>query len=147
MWKLKSNERLSLWREFRKKLDRLSFEQALEEVAEFWSNCPYTPYYLDPDDPKNWPDPWTLIEENYYCDIAKALGMLYTIKFTVHSPLVELRGYVDPLSKSYYNLVWIEDGKYVINMVDGAVLNKTQIEVKLNLKKIYKEQELQLNSY
>lgn len=145
MFKLPASERLSRWREFRKSLDSLPYDRALEATVEFWHSCPFNPYYLDPDRPNSWPDPWTLVEENYYCDLAKALGMLYTIKFTAHNPDVELRVYVDPETKYNYNLVWIDDGKYVLNLIEGEVVNKTLTE-NLRLKVKYKD-ELNLNSY
>jgi hypothetical protein len=147
MWKLKADERLARWREFRKSLDSLSLEKAVQEVANFWTGCPFTPYYLDIDRPDEWPDPWTLIEENYYCDIALAAAMLYTVYFTEHRPQVELRVYYDPESRVYYNLAWIADGKYVLNMNEGEVVNKTQIAEQLELRQCYGEQELKLNSY
>lgn len=145
MFKLPASERLSRWREFRKSLDLLTLEQALDATVAFWHGCPFAPYYLDPNKPDEWPDPWTLLEENYYCDIAKALGMLYTIKFTEHNPEVEIRIYNDPETRYTYNLVWIADGKYVINLIDGEVVNKTLTD-NLKLKVKYKE-ELKLNSY
>ncbi len=145
MFKLPASERLTRWREFRKSLDSLPYDRALEATVEFWNNCPFNPYYLDPDRPTDWPDPWTLVEENYYCDLAKALGMLYTIKFTAHNPDVELRVYVDPETKYNYNLVWIDNGKYVLNLIEGEVVNKTLTE-NLRLKVKYKD-ELNLNSY
>lgn len=145
MFKLPADDRLVRWREFRKSLDNLPFDQALTYTAEFWQSCPFSPYYLDPAQPATWPNPWTLVEENYYCDIAKALGMLYTIKFTKHDPDVELRTYYDPETKYNYNLVWIEQGKYVLNLIEGEVVNKTLTK---NLKlKVKYDQELKLNSY
>jgi hypothetical protein len=107
MWKLNSAERLARWRNFRKSLDALSLDTAVAQVADFWTSCPYTAYYLDPDHPNTWPDPWSLVEENYWCDIAKSLGMLYTIKLTAHDPEVEIRVYNDPETRLQYNLVWI----------------------------------------
>jgi hypothetical protein len=146
MFKLPASERLVRWREFRKSLDAMPFEQALESVASFWRHCPFSPYYLDPDKPEHWPDPWTMVEENWYCDIAKALGMLYTVKFTVHNPDVELRVYIDPETKYTYNLVWIEQGKYVLNLDIDDVVNKEHVEKHLTLKRKYKE-ELNLSNY
>lgn len=146
MFKLPANERLTRWREFRKSLDNLPLEQALQSVVDFWNRCPFNPYYLDPDRPENWPDPWTLIDENYYCDLAKALGMLYTIKFTKHDPEVEIRVYYDPETKYNYNLVWIAEGKYVLNLIEGEIVNKTHVEKNLKLKIEYNK-ELKLNSY
>lgn len=147
MWKLNSDERLSRWRAFRKSLNALPLEEAVASVAEFWTSCPFTPYYLDPDKPDTWPNPWTLVEENYWCELAKAVGMLYTIKLTEHSPEVEIRVYYDPESRVNYNLVWIDKGKYVLNMNDGEVLNKTHIAEQLELRYTYGEEELKLNSY
>ena len=145
MFKLPASERLVRWREFRKSLDSLPLDRALGSIIEFWQNCPYSPYYLDPDHPDKWPDPWTLVEENYYCDLAKALGMLYTIKFTKHDPEVEIRVYYDPESKYNYNLVWIEQGKYVLNLIEDQIVNKTLTD-HLELKVKY-NQELKLSSY
>jgi hypothetical protein len=147
MWKLKPDERLARWREFRKKLDSLTLDDAVQEVAQFWTGAPFTPYYLDIDRPEEWPDPWTLVEENYWCDVAIAMGMLYTIKFTAHDPEIKPHVYYDTDSQVYYNLAFIEDGKYVLNMSEGKVVNKTQIKNNLELLYCYGEQELKLNSY
>lgn len=147
MWKLNASERSARWREFRKSLATLNLDQAVAQVADFWTSCPFTPYYLDPDEPGAWPDPWTLIEENCYCDVARALAMLYTIKLTTHAPIVEFRIYYDPECRVYYNLAWIADGKYVLNMSEGEVVNKAQIESAWRLKSQYNEEQLKLNSY
>ena len=145
MFKLQATERLTRWRDFRKSLEDLPLEKAVQATVDFWQSCPFSPYYLDPNDPNSWPNPWTLIEENYYCDLAKALGMLYTIHFTKHQPEVELRVYIDPETRYQYNLVWIDGGKYVINLIEGDVVNK-QLTDNLKLKVKYAE-ELKLNSY
>lgn len=144
MFKLQADERLARWRDFRKSLDNLPLNKAIIAVDDFWTACPFSPYYLDPQKPLEWPDPWTMITENYYCDIAKALGMLYTIKFTKHDPAIELRTYIDPETKYGYNLVWIEQGKYVINLISGEIVNKEQVEKTLKLRVIYDSQ-LHLN--
>ena len=69
MFRLPEASRLEAWRNFRRSLDELEFEEALARTAEFWTPAPHTAYYLDPDDVESWPDPWTLVEENYYCDL------------------------------------------------------------------------------
>ena len=66
MWKLEAGERIVHWRDFRKTLDHLPLDTALVETAKFWQACPFVPYYLDVESVSNWPDPWTLVEENYY---------------------------------------------------------------------------------
>jgi len=142
VWKLDDAERLARWKTFRKSLDDLDLDEAIGRVAEFWQSAPFSPYYLDPDNTSNWPDPWTLLLENYYCDVAKALGMLYTIKLTVHDPDIELRVYYDERNRVNYNLVWISEGKYVLNMTDGVVLNRQHIPNTFKLKSNYLGSEL-----
>jgi hypothetical protein len=39
-------------------------------------------HYLHIKDTQNWPDPWELLVENLYCNVAKALGMCYTLYMT-----------------------------------------------------------------
>ena len=142
MWKLDVAERLSAWRDFRRVLDKQDLQTALESTARFWQSSPFSPYYLDPSSTSKWPDPWTLISENYYCDIAKALGMLYTIALTQHSPELELRIYYDTHARVNYNLVWVDDGKYVLNMTDSEVVNRRQLPDTFELKFKYNSKEL-----
>lgn len=142
VWQLDDTERLARWKTFRKSLDELDLGTALGRVADFWQTAPFSPYYLDPCDPGNWPDPWTLLLENYYCDVAKALGMLYTIKLSCHNPDAELRVYYDEQNQVNYNLVWIKNGKYVLNMTDGVVLNRQHIPDTFKLKFKYLGSEL-----
>ena len=149
MWKLEAGERIARWRDFRKGLDALPFEQALEAVANFWQGCPFVPYYLDPAQVEEWPDPWQLISENYYCDLAKALGMLYTIYLTKHREQVdaEIRIYNDPETKYMYNLVSFAQGKYVLNFRDDTVVNIVSINKNLKLKNVYSITDLKLQEY
>ena len=149
MWKLDTSGRIAHWRDFRKTLDELPLDQALEAVAKFWQQAPFCPYNLDPDAPESWPDPWTLIYENIYCDIAKCLGIVYTVSLTKHRTDldVEYRVYRDPVTKYEYNLSWINQGKYILNMIDGEVLNNTQFDKNLQLLKTHTAVDLQLNNY
>lgn len=149
MWKLGTSERLSRWRDFRKQLNTKPFEQALNSLVECWQTCPFAPYYLDPDCPESWPDPWTLIEENNYCDLAKCLGIIYTIVLTAHRNKfeVELRIYEDNKTGHRYNLAWINQGKYIINLIDNTVVNKEQFDKTLVIIKKYSQQDLKLEQY
>jgi hypothetical protein len=148
MWKLEPSERIAQWRDFRKNLGHVSLEQALTDVSKFWNGAPFTPYYLDSNEPEKWPDPWSLIYDNYYCDIAKCLGIIYTITLTEHGKLldVELRIYKDPLTGHEYNLAWIDQGKYVLNMQDGEIVNNKHID-NLELIRCITADELHLENY
>ena len=149
MWKLEPDERISRWREFRKSLDLLPLGQALDEVAIFWQSCPHHPFYLDTTTTDTWPNPWELIAENYYCDLAKALGMLYTIYFTKHREGLdaEIRVYYDPVTQFTYNIAVLSQGKYMLNFLDGAVVNTLSINKNLKLKQSYSSKDLKLQEY
>ena len=148
MWKLNPDERIVHWRDFRKSLEKLTLEQAMTQTAEFWARAPFVPYNLDPALPQSWPDPWTLIYENVYCDIAKCLGIVYTISLTRHKAVgIEFRTYKDPKTGYEYNLAWLAHGKYILNMVDGELVNNTQFDKTLKLKHKFTATELQLENY
>ena len=146
MWKLETGERLAHWRAFRKSLDDLSLEDAAQATAEYWQSCPFNPYYLDPADPESWPSAWELITENYYCDLAKALGIVYTLHFSKHevdlNPQIHI--YNDPETGYVYNLSVLAEGKYVINFLDSKIVNIELINKKLKLKRCYSSEELKL---
>lgn len=148
MWKLSASDRLEHWKRFRKEIDKLEFETALDRLAQFWGGAPFQPFYLESQQPETWPDPWTLIVENCYCDLAKALGILYTLHLSVHKThdysLVIMR---QQQTRYLYNLVWIDNGKYVLNLDTAEVVNKKSIPD--NLVKIieYTKPELNLDRF
>ena len=140
---------MTQWKEFRHKLSDLPLEKAIVELNELWSTTPFVTYYLDPSDPTNWPDPWTLIAENYYCDVAKALGILYTIYFTGHKcDNIELHVYYNYKTKVRSNVVYMAQGKYILNYWPHEIVNTKQIEdEKLQLLYRYTIKDLHLEKY
>ena len=148
MWKLPLAERLEHWKRFRREINQLTFEQALDQTARFWSRAPFVPFYLELNSPETWPDPWTLIAENYYCDLARALGILYTIHLSEHTTHdLRLRVFKRQNTLYQYNLVWIDDGKYVLNLESEEVVNKKSIPEDLVHIKDYAGPELKLDNY
>ena len=114
-----------------------------------WSSAPFVTYYLDPSDPSNWPDPWTLLAENYWCEVAKSLGIIYTIYFSSHKNVsIEYNIYYDHNDKTRYNLVQIDNGKYILNCYPFEIVNTEHIETKnLHLLYSYSKDDLQLDRY
>ncbi len=149
MFKLLPKNRLSEWKDFRNKLNQLSLPIAINKTQELWQSCPFTPFYLDPENPKEWPDPWQLITENYYCDLAKNLGIIYTLHLTDHKDhfFPELRTYFDTKTKYCYHIAYLCHGKYVLNLIEGEVVNKEHINQQLNLKRCYTAADLKLEQY
>lgn len=149
MFKLSTSERLSRWKSFRQYLSGLSLFEAVVQTQEFWKNCPFCPFHLDITDPTQWPDPWQLITENYYCDLAKTLGIVYTLHLTTHKDQLfpELQTYFDPKTKHYYHIAYLCHGKYVLNLIEGEVVNKEHINQQLKLKHRYTAVDLKLEQY
>lgn len=149
-WTLRVNDRLNKWKEFRQKLSGLPLDQAVTEVNEMWSTAPFVNYHLSPDDVTTWPDPWTLLAENYYCELAKALGIVYTIYFTSHKNTpMEIRVYYDYTTKDRYSVAWIDNGKYILNYWPYEIVNTKQVKKSKDLKILYSYtiEDLKLDQY
>ena len=148
-WNLRVNDRLAEWKDFRHQLDRLPLESAVVELNNMWSTAPFVNYNLDPSDPNTWPDPWTLLAENYWCDVAKSLGIAYTIYFSSHklTPM-EIRVYYDYKDKTKHCVAWLDNGKYILNYWPYEIVNTKQVEEKqLQLLYQYSSTDLQLEKY
>jgi hypothetical protein len=149
MWKLQPSDRLDHWRKFRHRLSDMPLESALSECSCFWRGAPFTPFYLDHQSPESWPNPWDLVYENYYCDLAIALGIVYTLHLCDHGRELDLsiRIYQDPVSRHQYNLAWIDHGKYVLNFQDDEIVNRKQVPDKLKLLAEFTSQQMKLDNY
>jgi len=148
-WNLRINDRLSQWKDFRHKISDLPLDQAVIEVNYMWSTAPFVTYYLDPSDTSQWPDPWSLIAENYYCDVAKSLGIMYTLYFSSHKSIsAEIQVYYDYKEKVRYHLVSIDNGKYILNYYPYEIVNTKQVEDnQLQLLYQYSSTDLALDKY
>lgn len=149
MFKLSPYDRLSRWKEFRLSINNLTLQHALQNTIELWASCPFRPYYLDPNEPKHWPDPWQLILENNYCDIAKSLGIVYTLHLSNHRLDIqpEIRAYFNLSNKCIYHIAYLNQGKYVLNLVEDRVVNKEHINQEFKLVRCYTATDLQLEKY
>ncbi len=143
MWNLLPHERLRHWREFRDRVSKLSTENAVTEIEHLWSYAPYVNHYLHYDSVNEFPDPWELLYDNYYCNLAKALGIVYTLYLSGRTD-VEIKIYIDPTSAEQYNLVYVDEGKYVLNYLHDEVVNSTQVAKDLKLKTTIASTELGL---
>ena len=113
------DERLSAWKSLREQINES--DTPLEAVAEFWGDVPLISYnhLIDQYNPKSWPTPWHLLNNNGYCELARALGIVYTIM------IIENRTYTDLkiVQTKEDNLVLVDDGKYILNWAPGEMLN------------------------
>jgi hypothetical protein len=149
VWDLTARDRLDTWRQLRARYATMEFSQALLEDTKIWSYAPYVNHYLDYQCPQDWPDPWALLAENYYCDLAKTLGMLYTLYLTPHRQDHDwaIKIMSQPRDNSIYHLVYIDQGKYVLNFVFSEVVNISQLDADLIELRHYTDQDLNLERF
>ena len=149
MWNLTPDERLREWRQFRIDIGKDTVESAMQRVAHLWSYAPYVTHYLAADLVTDWPDPWTLVHENTYCDLAKTLGMFYTLYLSSHYHVsineLALEIYQDDEEKELRYIVSVNKGKYILNMMFDTVLNKKSITKNLHLKNRHTANSLHLS--
>ena len=105
-------ERLQLWKQFRKGLEKV--EDPIQEAIDFYNQAPYCLIAADPFTPSSWPTAWELLEENNYCAFVKILAICYTLQLT------------DVLSQASYEIHITRDNEnsqtYYLLYVDDAVI-------------------------
>ena len=123
MWSRSFERRLEAWTDLRSQAQNIPIESALALINTWWFDSPWAPYYLHWDDQLRWPDPWQLLSENIYCDVARGLGILYTITLldradTADAELV--------LTAENHNLVQVAKEKYILNWERDSIVNTNQ---------------------
>ena len=66
-----------------------------------------------------WPDPWELLTNLGYCDLARALGIAYTLMTVKKQNFTSL----EIIETNQDNLVLVDSGKYILNWAPGTLLN------------------------
>jgi hypothetical protein len=109
------NDRLTAWKEFRERLEVSS--TPMEDVAILWSRAPFVSPYLNPQNPAEWPDPWHLIADGRFDELAIVIGMLYTIKLTQRFMNSNLEIHTStPPNETEARYILIVDKQYVLNL-------------------------------
>jgi hypothetical protein len=123
MWPANFASRLESWNQLRDSCQTLPLEQALQAINSWWFDVPWRPYYLHWDDQPNWPNPWQLLSDNHYCDLARALGILYTITLLDRADLGDA---TLVLTDQGDNLVQVAKSKYILNWDRDTIVNTIQ---------------------
>jgi len=138
MWGSTFEQRLAAWTALRDRIRDLPASDALKEINAWWQRTPWCAYHLHWDDRPDWPDPWQLLSDNIYCDLARGLGILYTITVLDRDDIQD----AELIETEQGNLVQVEGGKYILNWGQDLGLNTrlqqnkhriAQREVKLQL--------------
>ena len=126
MWPRTFAERLESWTQLRQQASTADVETALNTINSWWFQTPWRAYHLHWDDQSKWPDPWELLSDNIYCDLARGLGILYTITLLDRADLQD-----SVLAESDQgNLVLVQQGKYILNWDSEQVLNINPGQIK-----------------
>jgi len=123
MWAPTFDRRLRAWYTLRESAQTLPMESALTAINTWWFQCPWQPYYLHWDDQAAWPDPWQLLSDNVYCEVARGLGILYTITLLDREDLTSASLV---LTQTGHNLVLADQTKYILNWEADTVVNNNQ---------------------
>lgn len=119
------NHRLQEWRNLREKVTDLPINHACVEIDRWWQQAPFVTHHLHWKDEQAWPDPWTLLSENTYCYLTRAVGMCYTL-LLIGVENLELVHARDDQAEDHY-LVLVDSAKYVLNYWPESVLS-TQLK-------------------
>ena len=136
MWAQTFDQRLRAWYTLRESAQTLSRESALELINTWWFRCPWQPYYLHWDDHAAWPDPWQLLSDNVYCEVARGLGILYTITLLDREDLMSASLV---LTQDDTNLVLVAKEKYILNWDPDSIVNTNQA---IKIKKQYQQHQI-----
>jgi hypothetical protein len=123
MWPLSFSSRLTSWTFLREQCQNMPVELALTRINDWWFRTPWQPYYLHWDDQDKWPDPWQLLSDNVYCDVARGLGILYTITLLDRADLAPADLI---LTENGHNLVLATKEKYILNWEPDTIVNTNQ---------------------
>jgi hypothetical protein len=131
VWPITFESRLDSWTQLRTRARNLPVESALEAINSWWFTSPWTGYHLHWDDREDWPDPWQLLDDNIFCEVARGLGILYTITLLERAD-IESAELV--LTQSGHNLVLVDKSKYILNWDKSTIVNiNPEVKIVKNL--------------
>jgi len=136
MWPLNFGARLESWNLLRDRCQNLPIESALDEINQWWFGAPWRPYYLHWDDQPVWPDPWQLLSDDVYCDLARGLGIVYTVSILDRKDMAPATLI---LTEDGTNLVLVAKEKYILNWNPDSIVNTFQ-DVKI--KRQYQQKQI-----
>jgi len=121
VFQLNYETRLSDWYDLRVQLEDSALEEKCVKIDKWWQRAPLVTHHLHILDSENWPDPWELLVENTYCEVARAVGICYTLILLDVSD-VELAEATDGMGNDVI-LVLVDNAKYILNYFPETVLS------------------------
>jgi len=121
--------RLQDWFQLRTSVTSLPIEQQCITIDKWWQDAPLVTHHLHPQDIDNWPDPWELLSENTYCEVARALGMCYTLHLIGITDIELVLARNDTAEDVV--LVLVDNAKYIMNYWPNTVISNTLKDFKI----------------
>ena len=121
VFQLNYDSRLKSWYELRKSIEKADVATKCVEIDKWWQHAPLVTHYLHPKDKQAWPGPWDLLVDNQYCNIARGLGMIYTLLLSGIED-IDFCIALDDNSEEVA-IVIVDRVKYVLNYWPDSVLN------------------------
>ena len=123
VFQLNYESRLKSWYDLRKSLEDSDIKTSCLAIDIWWQRAPLVNHYLHPNDIDNWPGPWELLVENNYCQIARGLGMVYTLQL-VGIKDIDFCLAIDDNSEECA-LVMVDSAKYICNYYPNTVISNS----------------------
>jgi hypothetical protein len=115
------NYRIREWKSLRIEIRGMSLDKVCVAVDDWWQRAPLINHHLHWADSESWPDPWTMLSDNTYCTLTRAMGICYTLMLSDITE-VNLVAANDTQAEEHY-LVIVGHAKYVLNYYPKSVLN------------------------
>ena len=129
VFQLNYEARLKSWYDLRKSLEDKDVETSCLAIDNWWQFVPLVNHYLHPNDIDNWPGPWELLVENNYCQIARGLGMIYTLNLVGINDIDFCIAIDD--NNEEYSLVMVNSAKYICNYHPNTVISNSLTNFKV----------------
>lgn len=147
MWFSTCESRLTEWYAFRQSLNDLDLKEACQKTTHLWSYAPFVNFNLDPADPSGWPDPWILLNENCYCDVSKALAMIYTLALSKHGVNdFQLLVLQKKDTREFFNVA-VVNNELILNLIYDSVVNTDTLKKSYATKYRYDSTALRLENF
>ena len=121
--------RIREWKNIRETAKTLPIDSACILIDRWWQQVPLVKHHLHWADQESWPDPWTLLSENNYCTLTRAVGICYTLLLSnvTDINLVIARD----CQAEDHNLVIVNCPKYILNFWPDSVISTNLTDFKI----------------
>lgn len=119
-------DRLTEWKQFRHLIEKDA--EPFLKVINYWIKAPFVNRYLDHRDPSSWPDPWHLVLDSRYDNLAIVLGMLYTLLLTDRFSKENYKIYMIKNEGQQEDFCLVIGNTLVLNLIYGQISQVSELK-------------------